>query len=162
MSYAPVSGNYHLPYQDPAFQNQQVTLLLKKHQCRFCNYASDRAHDVKKHETRKHSNLSSHNGDKRKNIHQPDMHREVRDFQRNYNQSIDYNLQKADYEDTCDEGKSENNKKVIYLRILSCGNCRFKTSSVEEMTKHKQRDHGIIWCGKYSQTETGDLRTGFF
>ena len=79
------------------------------------------------------------------------MHREVEDFQRNHNQnnqSIDYNMQKADYKDTCDEGASENNEKDIYLRILSCGNCRFETSSVEKMTKHKESIHAIIWSGK--------------
>ena len=33
------------------------------------------------------------------------------------------------------------------LRVFSCGNCEFITSSVEEMTKHKKDEHNIIWNG---------------
>merc|ERR1712239_26084 len=107
-----------------------------------------------------HSNSLSHNGEQRKIIYQPDMAREEQDFQRNYNQnnqSIEYNLQKEDYEDTCDKGTYENNEKDVYLRMLSCGNCLFQTFSVKEMTKHKESMHGIIWSGKeYAKKATED------
>ena len=58
MNYTPVSGNYPLPYTVPSLQNHQGTTLMKKHKCRFCNYASERAYDVKKHESRKHGGMN--------------------------------------------------------------------------------------------------------
>ncbi len=157
MSY---NGNYTIPNQDLSFQNHQGTTPAKRHKCQFCNYSSDRLGNVRRHVeikhsgmniVRKHSNSLSHNGEQRKIIYQPDMAREEQDFQRNYNQnnqSIEYNLQKEDYEDTCDKGTYENNEKDVYLRLLSCGNCLFQTFSVEEMTKHKESMHGIIWPEK--------------
>jgi hypothetical protein len=166
MSY---NGNYAIPNQDLSFQNHQGTTPAKRHKCQFCNYSSDRLGNVRRHVEIKHpgmniirkqSNSLSHNGEQRNIIYQPGMHREEQDFQRNYNQnnqSIEYNLQKEDYEDTCDKGTYENNEKDVYLRLLSCGNCLFQTFSVEEMTKHKESMHGIIWSGKeYAKKATED------
>ena len=61
MNYTPVSGNYPLPYQDPSLQNLQGKPLLKKHKCRYCNYTTDRSHDIKKHIGRKHPEMNNTN-----------------------------------------------------------------------------------------------------
>ena len=61
MNYTAISGNYPLPYPESTLQNQQGTLLLKKHKCKFCNYTSDQSNNVTRHALKKHPGMNNKN-----------------------------------------------------------------------------------------------------
>ena len=54
------------------------------------------------------------------------------------------------------------NGTQCFKQVFSCGNCKFETLSLEEMTQHKRNDHNIINPDKgYSKkgAEDNDLET---
>ena len=69
MNYTPVPSTFYQPalqftsFQSPAPNHQQLVPFFKKHRCSYCYYSSDRAFDLKKHQTRKHSDLISMDGE---------------------------------------------------------------------------------------------------
>ena len=45
------------------FPEENKVPFFKKHRCSYCYYSSDRPFDLKKHQTRKHSDLISMDGE---------------------------------------------------------------------------------------------------
>ena len=82
MNYTPVPSTFYQPalhstsFQSPAPNHQQLVPFFKKHRCSYCYYSSDRAFDLKKHQTRKHSDLISMDGER----HVKSKHKEIKNY----------------------------------------------------------------------------------
>ena len=110
-------------FHKPEHNSQNQIETNKKHYCQFCPYQSKYKWVVKRHTQKKHYNYE---------------HSQREADTMAYTRSNKGNVIQSQL----------NNEKDVYLRLLSCGNCIFQTFSVEEMTKHKESMHGIIWPEK--------------
>ena len=179
MNYTPVPSTFYQPalhstsFQSPAPNHQQLVPFFKKHRCSYCYYSSDRAFDLKKHQTRKHSDLismdgdiNSHNenGSQSKSFQSPaSNHQQLVPFFKKHRCSYCYyssdrafDLKKHQTRKHSDlismDGERHVKSKHKEIKnynmekmVLLCGNCELITACIDEMIRHKKDEHNIIY-----------------
>ena len=124
MNYTPIPSTFYQPalqstsFQSPASNHLQLVPFFKKHRCSYCYYSSDRAFDLKKHQTRKHSDLISMDGEL--NSH-------------NGNGSQSFNKRVFSCEN-----------KVPFFKKHRCSYCYYSSDRAFDLKKHQTRKHSDL------------------